>query len=71
VAAAHPTLVGVRTLRLSPGEGARNIVTLAPGIKWNAGGRWVLVSTVSVPLTNDGLTSRWTPFVGLDYAIGQ
>jgi hypothetical protein len=71
VSAPHPTLVDVRTLRLSPGDGARTIVTLAPGLKWNLSGQWVLVTTVSVPLTNDGLTTPWTPFVGLDYAIGR
>jgi hypothetical protein len=71
VAAPHPSLVGVRTLRLSPGEGARTLVTIAPGFKWNVSGRWVLVGTVSVPLTNDGLTSPLTPFIGFDYAIGR
>jgi hypothetical protein len=71
IAAPHPSLVGVQTLRLEPGDGARTIVTLAPGVKWNPGGKWVLVTTVSLPLTSDGLTSPLTPFVGLDYALGR
>jgi hypothetical protein len=71
VAARHPRLVGVETIRLTPDTSTLHMITLVPGVKWNVGDTWVLAASVSVPLTTAGLTSRFTPFVGLDYAIGK
>jgi hypothetical protein len=31
----------------------------------------VLATNVGIPLTHGGLTSPFTPFVGLDYAFGR
>jgi len=70
IAAPHPTLAGVQTIRLLPGSDHLSTVTLVPGLKWNATGTWVVVANVGVPLTSRGLTSRLAPFVGLDYAFG-
>lgn len=71
VSAPHPTLRGVETIRLTP-EGSRlGIVSVVPGVKWNLSETWVLAANVTVPLTKNGLTSPFTPFVGLDYAIGR
>jgi|SRR6266853_183614 len=67
----HPTLAGVQTLRLTPDASALNIVTIVPGFKWNVSRTWVLSGNVTIPLTKAGLTARFTPFVGLDYAIGR
>jgi hypothetical protein len=47
------------------------MITLVPGVKWNVSDTWVLAANVSLPLTSGGLTSRFTPFVGLDYALGR
>jgi hypothetical protein len=66
-----PGLIGVDTIRLVPDASALHILTAVPGIKWNVTDTWILVGNVSVPLTNAGLTSRFTPFVGLDYAFGR
>ena len=71
VSARHPTLVGVETIRLVPAGSTLNSIAVAPGVKWNITDTWVLAANVTVPLTNDGLTTRFTPFVGLDYAIGR
>jgi len=71
VSAPHPTLVGVETIRLVPDGSVLNSITVAPGVKWNLTDTWVLAANVTVPLTNDGLTARFTPFVGLDYALGK
>ena len=71
VSAPHPTLVGVETIRLVPDGSFLNSITVAPGVKWNLTDTWVLAANVTVPLTNDGLTARFTPFVGLDYALGK
>jgi len=71
VTAPHPLLTGVQTVRLTPDASTLNILTLVPGFKWNLSDTWVLAGNVSVPLTNGGLTARYTPFIGLDYAFGR
>lgn len=69
--AAHPTIAGVETIRLTPATSTLNILTLVPGLKWNLTDTWVLAANVSIPLTTGGLTSSFTPFVGIDYAFGR
>lgn len=69
--APHPLLTGVDTIRLAGDVSSLQIVTVVPGIKWNIGGTWVLAANVSVPLTSGGLNARFTPFIGLDYAVGR
>ena len=71
VVAPHPTLQQVETVRLSTDTSSIQAITLVPGIKWNVSSTWVLAANVAVPLTNGGLTTRVTPFVGIDYAIGR
>jgi hypothetical protein len=71
VTAAHPRLSGVETIRLMPDTSGLYILTVVPGIKWNLTDTWVLAANVSVPLTKNGLTAPFTPFVGLDYALGK
>jgi len=71
VAAPHPTLRGVETIRLTADNSRLNMVSVVPGFKWNLTQTWVLAANVSVPLTKDGLTAPFTPFIGLDYAIGR
>lgn len=71
VAAPHPTLRGVETIRLTS-EGSRlAMIAASPGVKWNLSDTWVLSANVSIPVTKGGLTAPFTPFVGLDYAIGR
>jgi len=67
--APHPRLVGVETIRLTPDASTLHIVTVVPGVKWNVSNTWVLAANVSVPMTSGGLTSRFTPFFGVDYAF--
>ena len=69
--APHPTIAGVETIRLTPATSTLNILTFVPGLKWNLTDTWVLASNVSIPLTTGGLTSSFTPFVGIDYAFGR
>ena len=71
VAAAHPTLRQVETIRLIPQGSWLQMMTVVPGFKWNLSDTWVLAGNVSIPLTTGGLTTTFTPFVGLDYAIGR
>jgi hypothetical protein len=38
-------------------------------MKWNLGDTWVVVANATLPLTNAGLLSPVTPFVGVDYTF--
>jgi hypothetical protein len=71
VSAPHPALSGVETIRLTPDASSLQLVTLVPGVKWNLTETWVLAANVSIPLTSGGLTAPFTPFIGLDYALGR
>ncbi|HZP47781.1 MAG TPA: hypothetical protein VFB07_04570 [Vicinamibacterales bacterium] len=71
VTAPHPTLQQVDTIRLSTDSSAINAITLVPGVKWNLSSTWVLAANVAVPLTHAGLTTTFTPFIGIDYALGR
>jgi hypothetical protein len=71
VSAPHPSLSGVETIRLTPDASSLHLLTLVPGVKWNLTETWVLAANVSIPLTSGGLTAPFTPFVGLDYALGR
>jgi hypothetical protein len=71
VAAPHPSLSGVQTLRLAPDASRFHSVVAVPGVKWNVADTWVLVCNVAVPLTTAGLTSPLTPFIGFDYSISR
>ena len=66
----NPTLAGVQTIRLTADSASLNMITVVPGFKWNVSDTWVLAANVMVPLTSSGLTTRLTPFIGLDYALG-
>jgi hypothetical protein len=67
--APHPRLAGVNTLRLLPGSAATNLISVVPGMKWNVGDTWVIAANATLPLTETGLTSPVTPFVGVDYTF--
>jgi hypothetical protein len=69
--APDPLLIGVNTIRLSGDSSSLHVVTIVPGFKWNLTNTWVLAANVSVPVTTGGLNARFTPFVGLDYALGR
>jgi hypothetical protein len=71
VAAPHPTLRDVETLRLLPSGTKLNMISIIPGLKWNLTGTWVLAANVTIPVTSGGLTAPLTPFVGLDYVLGK
>ena len=72
IAAVHPSLRDVRTLRLMPDGSSLGMFSVAPGMKWNVSDTWVLVANAAIPLTKDGLTAGFTPFIGFDYtSIGR
>jgi hypothetical protein len=71
VSATNPTLQGVQTIRLLPGGSRLVMVSAVAGFKWNLSDTWVLGGSVNIPLTSDGLTAPFTPFIGLDYSLGR
>jgi hypothetical protein len=70
-AALNPRLIGVETIRLTPDASTMHSLTPVLGVKWNVTDTWVLAANVSFPLTTGGLQSKFTPFVGMDYALGR
>jgi hypothetical protein len=71
VTAPHPTLRDVETIRVTSTADRLNMVSIVPGVKWNLSETWVLAANVTIPLTKGGLTAPFTPFIGLDYAVGR
>ena len=65
----HPTVAGLDTLRLAPGESAVTLSRAIAGVKWNLTNTLVLGAHVAFPLTRQGLSAPITPTVGLEYAF--
>jgi hypothetical protein len=71
VAAEHPRLRGVQTTRLMPiGDNQMSAFAVA-GMKWNVGSTWLLHANVLMPLSDSGLTARFTPTVAMDYSFAR
>jgi hypothetical protein len=71
VIAPHPRIVGVQTTRLVPGGDDVTTGFSAVGFKWNLGSGWLVQSHVLIPVSNNGLTARFTPAFALDYSFGS
>jgi hypothetical protein len=71
VSAVNPNLAGVQTIRVLPDASTLHTLVIVPGAKWNVSDMWVITASVAVPLTKAGLTSPYTPVVGLEYAFGR
>jgi hypothetical protein len=69
VAAPHPSISGVDTLRLVAGDTATTLADAVAGVKWNVGGTLVIGGHIAFPLVKRGLTAKATPTVGLEYAF--
>jgi hypothetical protein len=69
--AAHPTLVGVETIRLTGVPEATHRATVVGGVKWNVAQTWLLSATLQRPVTQAGLTPRVIPSVVLEYSFGR
>ena len=68
---AHPTLVGVETIRLTSVDEATYRTVAAGTVKWNIAQTWLLSATVQRPLTDVGLTASVVPSVSLEYSFGR
>lgn len=65
----HPRINLVDTMRLVPSGEDQTTAFAVAGFKWNVGGTWLLHGNVLLPLTDSGLTARFTPTVALDYSF--
>jgi hypothetical protein len=68
---AHPTLVGIETIRLTSVDEATHRTVAAGTVKWNIAQTWLLSATLQRPLTDVGLTSTVVPSVSLEYSFGR
>ena len=71
VVAPHPSIRGVNTIRLEPTGINRTTALAIGGIKWNVGSLWLLHANVIMPLSDAGLTARFTPTIALDYSFAR
>jgi hypothetical protein len=69
--APHPSLIGVDTVRLTTTNEATARLVAAAGVKWNFRSTWLLSASVFRPLTEAGLTTRWTPTITVDHSFGR
>jgi len=69
--AAHPTLVGVETIRLTSVKEAANRIIAAGTVKWNVAQTWLVSGTLLRSLTDAGLTSSVVPSISLEYSFGR
>jgi hypothetical protein len=69
--AAHPTMLGIETIRLTASVEWTTRLDAVAGLRWNFAGPWVLSANVMRPLTSRGLTARWVPAFSLDYSVGR
>jgi hypothetical protein len=69
--APNPSLIGVDTVRLTATNEATERLVAAAGVKWNFRSTWLLSANVFRPLTEAGLTTRWTPTITVDHTFGR
>jgi hypothetical protein len=67
VSAPHPSIAGVLTQRLLPGDTAETLSSAVTGVKWNAYSRLVLTGEVLWRLGKAGLTAPFAPSISFDY----
>lgn len=67
LSAPHPTSAGVTTQRLVPGTAVATLSNAVTGIKWNAGGTFVLTGEILWRIGSAGLTAPATPTISFDY----
>jgi hypothetical protein len=63
----HPSIAGVETVRLVPGDASSTLSSAVTGVKWNPHGTLVIAAQVWWRLSNTGLTARATPTFAFDY----
>lgn len=71
VAARHPLIVGVDTIRLLPlGRNATAVAGVA-GVRWNPAETWLLNAYVTWAVNDRGLTASPIPTISIDYSFAR
>ena len=65
----HPLFAGVDTIRLLPDAGATTETISAAGVRWNPAGGWILNAYMLTPIGGQGLRSRPSPTISLEYSM--
>jgi len=69
--AAHPTIEGVQTLRLTAATDTQlSVVSGIGSFKWNLSDTWLFKASAIMPVSDAGLTAPVRLTLGLDYAFG-
>jgi len=71
VAAPHPRITGVDTIRLVPTGDAETTAFGVAGMKWNIAGTWLLHAHVLLPIVENGLTAQFTPTIAIEHTFGK
>jgi hypothetical protein len=56
-------------MRLVPSGEDQTTSLAVAGFKWNVGGTWLIHGNVLFPMTDSGLTAKFTPTIALDYSF--
>jgi hypothetical protein len=67
--AAHPSLAGIETIRLTGVPEATNRATLVGSIKWNVAATWLVSASLLRPMTAAGLTAAVIPSIVVEYSF--
>jgi hypothetical protein len=69
VAQPHPLFAGVDTIRLLPDVGPTTETMSAAGVRWNPSGAWIVNAYLLTSLSGQGLRSRPSPTISLEYSL--
>lgn len=67
--AAHPSLAGIETIRLTGVSDATHRATLVGSIKWNVAATWLVSASLLRPVTTAGLTATVIPSIVVEYSF--
>ena len=71
VVAPHASIQGVDTTWLVPSGKDEMTGFSAFGFKWNVASGWLVQTHVLVPVSDNGLTAKFTPGFAIDYSFGR
>jgi hypothetical protein len=66
----HPSLIDVRTLRLSATNESTTRSLISVGFRWNVAGSGLISGNVLRPISTAGLNARWLATITFDYSLG-
>jgi hypothetical protein len=69
--AAHPSLAGIETIRLTGVSEATHRAMVVGSIKWNVAATWLVSASVLRPVTTAGLTATVVPSIVVEYSFSR